>query len=426
MKRILLGILLWLVWLSAALAQYVTPVQMRDANLTLTTSQNFVTTLNTFSAQRTLTIAGAGGMNAYYLQFVDTANAINGSNTLRIVAADGSLINGSSSLTVSVAGVYIFIVPSPTGYSATVVSSTNATPPGGTSGQIQYNAAGVFGGFTTGGDATINTSTGILTLANVNSNTGTWGSAALCSAFTVNAKGLITAAAQSACTPAIANVTGLGTGVATFLATPSSANLAAALTDETGTGSAVFANGPTLIAPILGTPASGNASNLTALNATQLTSGTIPAARTNGHQNGTATNDNAAAGEIGEYISSTVASGSAVALTSGVQANVTSISLTAGDWDITGSVFFSSTSTTSFNRYVGGISTTSATIDATPSRYTDTSIAATVPNLVPLTNNSGPTRFSFASTTTVYLVALASFTVSTSGAYGIIRARRVR
>lgn len=37
----------------------------------------------------------------------------------------------------------------------------------------------------------------------------------------------------------------LGTGVATFLATPSSANLAAAITDETGTGALVFATAPT-------------------------------------------------------------------------------------------------------------------------------------------------------------------------------------
>jgi len=61
----------------------------------------------------------------------------------------------------------------------------------------------------------------------------------------------------------LSGVTGLGTGVSTFLATPSSANLAAALTDETGSGSAVFAtsptlNSPTLITPVLGTPGSGN------------------------------------------------------------------------------------------------------------------------------------------------------------------------
>jgi hypothetical protein len=47
-------------------------------------------------------------------------------------------------------------------------------------------------------------------------------------------------------------ITSFGAGVATFLGTPSSANLRAALTDETGTGSAVFANTPTLVTPVLG------------------------------------------------------------------------------------------------------------------------------------------------------------------------------
>jgi len=47
-------------------------------------------------------------------------------------------------------------------------------------------------------------------------------------------------------------ITALGTGIAAFLGTPSSANLAAALTDETGTGANVFATSPTLITPTLG------------------------------------------------------------------------------------------------------------------------------------------------------------------------------
>jgi hypothetical protein len=55
----------------------------------------------------------------------------------------------------------------------------------------------------------------------------------------------------------------LGTNVATFLATPSSANLAAALTDETGSGAAVFATSPTLVTPVLGTPSSGDLSSCT-------------------------------------------------------------------------------------------------------------------------------------------------------------------
>lgn len=38
--------------------------------------------------------------------------------------------------------------------------------PGGSSGQIQYNNAGAFGGFTASGDATVNTGTGAVTIAN--------------------------------------------------------------------------------------------------------------------------------------------------------------------------------------------------------------------------------------------------------------------
>ena len=60
-------------------------------------------------------------------------------------------------------------------------------------------------------------------------------------------------------------ITSLGSGVATFLGTPSSANLAASVTDETGTGSLVFANTPTLVTPILGTPTSGTLTNATGL-----------------------------------------------------------------------------------------------------------------------------------------------------------------
>lgn len=45
--------------------------------------------------------------------------------------------------------------------------------------------------------------------------------------------------------PISTGVSGLGTNVATFLATPTSANLAAAVTDETGTGALVFAGSPT-------------------------------------------------------------------------------------------------------------------------------------------------------------------------------------
>ena len=58
-------------------------------------------------------------------------------------------------------------------------------------------------------------------------------------------------------------ITSLGANVATFLGTPSSANLAAAVTDETGSGALVFGTSPTLSSPTItgtGTAAFGNLS----------------------------------------------------------------------------------------------------------------------------------------------------------------------
>ena len=79
------------------------------------------------------------------------------------------------------------------------------------------------------------------------------------------ALGTPTSGTLTTCTglPISTGVSGLGTSVATFLATPSSANLAAALTDETGSGAAVFAISPILATPALGTPSSGVLSSCT-------------------------------------------------------------------------------------------------------------------------------------------------------------------
>lgn len=69
--------------------------------------------------------------------------------------------------------------------------------------------------------------------------------------------GVTTGAVTLAGTLAVANggtgITSFGTGVATWLGTPSSANLAAAVTDETGTGALVFAGSPTLTGTALAT-----------------------------------------------------------------------------------------------------------------------------------------------------------------------------
>jgi hypothetical protein len=65
--------------------------------------------------------------------------------------------------------------------------------------------------------------------------------------------------------PISTGVSGLAAGIATFLATPNSANLATAVTNETGTGSLVFATSPTLVTPALGTPSALVLTNATGL-----------------------------------------------------------------------------------------------------------------------------------------------------------------
>jgi hypothetical protein len=91
-------------------------------------------------------------------------------------------------------------------------------------------------------------------------------------------------------------ITSFGTGVATFLGTPSSANLAAAVTDETGSGSLVFATSPTFVTPVLGTPTSGTLSSCTA-------DGTNPVGFKNIPLSGTKTASyTLVAGDVGKFV----------------------------------------------------------------------------------------------------------------------------
>lgn len=138
---------------------------------------------------------------------------------------------------------------------------------------------------------------------------------------------------------------------------------------------------------------------------------------------GTNTNDSAAAGYVGEVIECNVAAGSAVSLTTNVPANICSVSLTAGDWDLSALVQFAPAATTQITAIIGAFSDTSATLPTTQfrSQFNVTFTVNTTQGL-PVARQ----RVQLSSTTTYYLVVRSSFTVDTNTAYGGMYARRAR
>ena len=137
--------------------------------------------------------------------------------------------------------------------------------------------------------------------------------------------------------PVATGVSGLGTGVATFLETPTSANLAAAVTNETGSGSLVFATSPTLVTPALGTPSSGTLTSCTSLPIVAGTTGTLTVARGGtgvatltgvAYGNGTGNFSAATGSEIATAIGAT-------AVTNATNATNATRIVNSGGWNIT-------------------------------------------------------------------------------------------
>ncbi len=131
---------------------------------------------------------------------------------------------------------------------------------------------------------------------------------------------------------------------------------------------------------------------------------------------------NAAAGVIGEYISSEVLVAGEVTCTTGVPVDITSISLTAGDWDVSGEFVFDLTGTNT--RHQGWINTVSATIPTIPNKggYCQVYLGG----IASIGTGECRMRISVNTTTTVYLSVQEAFSGGTGKAYGFIGARRVR
>lgn len=146
---------------------------------------------------------------------------------------------------------------------------------------------------------------------------------------------------------------------------------------------------------------------------------------------GTTTNNDAAAGVVGEYLRSTISGAAPTTIaTSSIPQNLTSLSLTAGDWEISGNVGFITTATTNVTRLLSGVSDVSIAIPTDNFSKNSTNFVGGVVLNTPangsVTQPLSASRVSINATTTVYLVVSASFTVSTVTAFGYLQARRVR
>lgn len=142
---------------------------------------------------------------------------------------------------------------------------------------------------------------------------------------------------------------------------------------------------------------------------------------------GRSNGSNVTAGNIGEVISNTILVGAAVPLsTTNTAFNVTSIALTAGDWDVSGIIYFLPNTTTNITSILASVSTASATNNAVApffGQHQYGSSGLVTGNVV--TSVAIPTfRVNISSPATYYLVAQAGFTVSSITAFGSIYARR--
>lgn len=135
-------------------------VCLQDAVSTNSTGYHYLCLSANAQGGGLLSYGAAGGASTLPLNFI-----INGA-TYGFPFSDGFVVGPNSSTVNNVACW--------NNTSGTLLKDCGAIPsttPGGSSGQVQYNNAGSFGGFTVSGDGTLNTGTGALTVTKINNVT---------------------------------------------------------------------------------------------------------------------------------------------------------------------------------------------------------------------------------------------------------------
>lgn len=383
-----------------------------NANLTgeVTSVGNSATLNNASVIAKVLTgyTSGPGTVAATdtILQAIQKLNGNNATNA-NLTGVITSVGNATSIASQTGIGSKFVVDASPTITGLTVTGSFTATGLVGNAALANSTISGIslgsnlstltFGSHLTSGGSSYNGSAGITITSDATAaNTASTimlrdGSGQVAATTFTGALAGNATTASTASAVAVSNITGTASGVLTFLATSTSANFASVLTDETGSASGgvvVFNKAPNII--------------------------------------GSATNDAAAAGSIGEYLTNNAGG---VSMAGGTAKTVTSVSLTAGDWDVEWFVNVQPAATTNVTQVTSSISTTDNTISFTIGDYSLLQYGAG--GLVAGASNGigmvgYKQRVSLSGTTTYYLVSSVNFSVSTLTASGIIGARRAR
>ena len=136
--------------------------------------------------------------------------------------------------------------------------------------------------------------------------------------------------------------------------------------------------------------------------------------------------------EVGEFLTTTVAAGDAVAHTSNTAVNVCTLALTAGEWDVSAVVDRTLTGVTA-TRYAAGIGLTTATMPSQAGGSglgTDPAVVQFATFGTTVTGSYStpipPVRVVITVATTLYLVVQDLFSAGTMAVFGTIRARRIK
>lgn len=370
---------------------------------------NFATTLPS-SLQSNITTLGtisSGTWNGSIISSIYGGTGVNnggnkftfgGNVTFTGAFSYNATLTGNTNVTFPTSGTLATTSQIPGGAPLTTTNDTNVTLTlGGSSSAALVNSASIAAGWT-----------GFLGLTR--GGTG--------ASLTASNGGIVYSSASS-----LAVLNGTATAGQVLLSGSSGApNWSSAIYPSTVTaGQILYASSANTISGL-----SSNANSVVITNASSVPSlsTTLPAALNIPQPNiiGVTNGSSAAAGSVGEFLSSIVAAGSAVSLVNNVATNITSITLTPGDWDVWGNVTVNSTL---------GINDSFAWNSSISASRPDASLYAAflafgLANFQGASLNVPMFKYSVTVNTTVYLSAMALYTAGAATGCGCIFARRIR